>query len=166
MSAPEFGRFYAVVGPDQGRSWWQPEPSRGWVQVALDPTNSPYDGFSAGTQLLPPGCHVREHGHQANHELLFIARGTGRCEIEDESWDIGPGHTVLFGRYARHLIENTGPEDMVIHWVFLPPGLEHWFAAIGRPRTPGEPMPEPFPRPDTVADVQAALRFVPPRPKA
>ena len=163
MTAPEFGRFHAVIGPDEGKSYWQPEPSRGYVTVALSPQTTPYDGFSAGAQLLPPGCSVREHGHQANHELLFIAEGTGRCEIEDDGYDIGPGHTILFGRYARHLLTNTGDTDMRIYWVFMPPGLEHWFDAIGRPRVAGEAMPAAFARPDDVADVQAALRFVPPR---
>jgi hypothetical protein len=47
----------------------------------------------------------------------------------------------------------------------MPPALEDWFPAIGRPRTPGEPMPEPFDRPDNVSDVQAKLRFVPAKPR-
>lgn len=163
MTAPEFGRFHLVVGPDEGKSYWQPEPSRGYVTVALSPETTPYDGFAAGVQLLPPGCSVREHGHQANHELLFIAEGTGRCEIEDDSYAVGPGHTILFGRYARHLLVNTSDTDMRIYWVFMPPGLEHWFDAIGRVRVPGEPAPQAFARPDDVTEVQAALRFVPPR---
>ncbi|MCA3255089.1 MAG: cupin domain-containing protein [Alphaproteobacteria bacterium] len=162
---PPFGRWWKVVGPDEGKSWWQPLPSRGHVTVALDPTNTPYDGFSAGVQVLPPGCSVREHGHRQNHELLFIAEGTGRCTIEDDVYDLVPGTTVLFGRHARHFVENTGETDMRIYWVFLPPGLEEWFAAIGRPRTPGEPMPEAFARPDDVGDVQARLKFVPPKPR-
>jgi hypothetical protein len=70
---------------------------------------------------------------------------------------------VLFGRYARHIIENTGSTDMKLHWVFFPPGLEDWFAAIGRPRQPGDPMPEPFDRPAHVAAIQEQMRFVPPR---
>jgi hypothetical protein len=37
-------------------------------------------------------------------------------------------------------------------WTYLPPGLDDFFAAIGRLRTPGEPAPEPFARP---ADVHA-----------
>jgi hypothetical protein len=70
---------------------------------------------------------------------------------------------VLFGRYARHRIENTGGTDMKLFWVFLPPGLEDWMRAIGRPRTPGEAMPEPFDRPADVAEIQKRLKFVPPR---
>lgn len=162
-TAPEFGRFHAVIPPDGGKSWWQPLPSRGYVNVALSPENMPYDFFSSGTQLLPPGCSIREHGHERNHELLFVHKGTGTVTIEDRTWEIGPGAIVLFGRYSRHFLVNTGTEDMHFFWVFMPPALEDWFPAIGRERTPGEPMPEPFPRPDTVADLHARLRFVPPK---
>ena len=56
---------------------------------------------------------------------------------------------------------NDGPGQMKIFWVFAPPGLEDWFAAIGRPRKPGEPAPAPFNRPDDVAEVQKRVKFVP-----
>lgn len=161
---PFFGRWSKVIPPEAGRSYWQPLPSRGHVTVKLAPEDMPYDHFSSGIQILPPGCSVREHGHEQNHELIFIYAGHGRAEIEDESFDLEPGTTLLFGRYARHVIENTGTCDMELFWVFMPPGLEDWFHAIGRPRTPGEPMPPPFARPDDVATVQERMRFVAPRP--
>lgn len=160
---PNFGRFSAVIGPDEAPSWWQPLPSRGHVSVALSPENTPYDGFSSGVQVLPPGCSVREHGHQRNHELIFIHQGTGAVTIEDDTYGIEPGSIVLFGRHARHFLVNTGDVDMHMFWVFMPPGLEDWFAAIGKPRLRGEAMPEAFARPEDVADVQARLRFVPPK---
>ena len=155
--------WWTIIGPDEGESLWQPEPSRGYVSINLTPENMPYDTFSSGSQVLPPGCHIRQHGHQQNHELIFIHEGTGQCEVEGESYDLVPGMTVLFGRYARHMIENTGQLDMKLFWVFFPPALEYWFRAIGRPRTPGDPMPEVFPRPDTVGDIMDQMKFVPPR---
>ena len=60
------------------------------------------------------------------------------------------------------MIENTGDVDMKLFWVFMPPGLETWFRAIGRPRVPGETMPDAFDRPDNVEDVMEQMRFVPP----
>jgi mannose-6-phosphate isomerase-like protein (cupin superfamily) len=151
-----------VLDPDEGQSLWQPVPSRGYVTVKLTPTNSPYDDFSAGIQVLPPGCHVREHGHRQNHELIFVYEGTGTVTIEGETRAISAGSTILFGRFARHRIDNTGKVDMKLFWVFAPPGLEDWFNAIGRPRTAGEPMPPPFERPANVSEIQERMRFVPP----
>ena len=157
--------WWSVIGPDEGESIWQPLPSQGYVTVKLEPQTMPYDGFSSGIQVLPPGCSVREHGHQQNHELIFIYQGTGRAEIETDEYELVPGTTLLFGRYARHLIENTGDTEMRLFWVFTPPGLENWFRAIGQTRQPGQPMPDAFPRPDNVEDVMAQMRFVPPRPR-
>ncbi len=153
-----------VIPPEGGQSLWQPLPARGYVTVQLSPQNSPYDDFSAGIQVLPPGCHVREHGHRQNHELIFIYEGTGTVTIEGEARPLSPGATVLFGRFARHRIDNTGTVDMKLFWVFSPPGLEDWFNAIGRPRLPGEPMPAAFERPQNVQDVQERMRFLPPAP--
>ncbi len=157
--------WWAVIGPDEGESLWQPLPSRGYVTLNLTPENSPYDGFTSGIQSMPPGCYVREHGHKRNHELAFIYEGEGRVEIEGQGYKVSKGSTVLFGRYSRHVIENTGDSDLKMFWVFMPPGLEHWFRGIGQPRQPGEPMPDGFPRPEGVEDLMQQLAFVPPAPK-
>jgi mannose-6-phosphate isomerase-like protein (cupin superfamily) len=139
-----------VVGPDEGMSLWQPLPSRGYATVKLMPENMPYDDFSAGIQVLPPGCHVRQHAHQQNHELIFIYEGTGTVTIDSVTTPLTVGSTVLFGRYAQHRIDNTGTTDMKMFWVFTPPGLE------------GEAMPPAFDRPENVREVQDRMRFVPP----
>lgn len=154
-----------VVGPDEGRSLWQPLPSCGYVKVNLTPDNMPYDTFSSGTQLLPPGCEVREHGHRQNHELVFIYEGTGYVDIDGVVTQLAPESTVLFARNCTHRLVNSGDVDMKLFWVFFPPGLEDWFYAIGRDRKPGEPMPEAFARPDNVQDVMDKMRFLPPRAK-
>jgi quercetin dioxygenase-like cupin family protein len=151
-----------VVGPDEGISLWQPMPSRGYVNLNLTPHNMPYDTFAAGTQLLPPGHYVREHGHTQNHEIVFIYEGTGVCTIDGVDHALSPGSTVLFARNSVHLLKNTGDVDMKLFWVFMPPGLDDWFKATGRPRTPGEPMPEPFDRPQNIQEILQQLRFMPP----
>jgi mannose-6-phosphate isomerase-like protein (cupin superfamily) len=154
--------WWAVLGPDDGESLWQPLPTRGHVTLKLTPENMPYDTFTSGVQVMPPGCHIREHGHKQNHELVFVYQGTGKVEIEGNTYAVSKGCTVLFGRYARHVITNTGDEDLCMFWVFMPPGLEHWFRGIGRPRQPGESMPDAFPRPDNVDAIMEQQRFVPP----
>ncbi|MEO0411444.1 MAG: cupin domain-containing protein [Pseudomonadota bacterium] len=157
--------WWGVMKPDEGELIWQPEPSRGHVMMKFEPGNMPFDDFSSGIQVLPPGCMVREHGHKHNHELIYVFEGNGVCEIEDETHDVVPGTTILFGRYARHLLENTGDVDMKLFWVFFPPGLETWFRAIGKTGEPAGAMPEEFSRPDNVQEVMEAMRFVPPRPQ-
>lgn len=154
-----------IVRPDEGRSLWQPMPSRGYVTVNLTADNMAYDTFSSGIQVMPPGGEVREHGHKQNHELVFIYEGTGFVEIDGNVTELKPETTVLFARNCVHRIVNTGDTDMKMFWVFMPPGLEDWFYAIGRDRTPGDPMPDAFARPDNVQEVMDKMRFLPPRTK-
>ena len=44
-----------VLGPEDGKSYWQPQPSRGYSTVKLSPENSPFDIFTSGIQVLEPG---------------------------------------------------------------------------------------------------------------
>lgn len=164
MTVPEKGALQ-VIAPEEGRSYWQPDPSRGFVTVKLSPESAPYNHFSAGIQVLEAGAHVREHGHERADEMLFVYEGRGHAILDGERHELEPGAMMMLGRGRMHKIVNDGPGQMRIMWVIFPPGLEDWFAAIGRPREPGDAMPEPFERPDDVADIQKAMRFVnPPKP--
>jgi len=84
-----------VLGPEDGDSYWQPLPSRGYVINKINPYTSPYDEFSVGVQVLEPGAHVRRHAHERSHELLFCFRGTGSAEIVRP---IGPEKLALRGQ--------------------------------------------------------------------
>ncbi len=112
MNKPVNDPWWAVMPPEEGESWWQPLPSRGHVTLKLTNENSPYDTFTTGIQVLPPGCYVREHGHRGNHELIFIHEGSGEVQIEGNTYPLEKGATVMFGRYARHIITNTGDVDL------------------------------------------------------
>ena len=166
MTEPEKGSLH-VIGPEEGTSFWQPNPSRGYATVKLSPDNAPYNTFSAGIQVLEPGAHIREHGHERSDEMLFVYEGTGHAILDGERHELTPGCMMMLGRRRIHKVTNDGTTQMRILWVMFPPGLEHWFEAIGKPRQPGDPLPAPFDRPDDVADIQKAQRFVnPPKPEA
>ena len=150
-----------IVGPDEGQSLWQPAPAQGYVTVKLSASNSNYGAYSAGIQVLPPGCHVREHGHLDNHELIFVHEGRGTVTVNDLTTEVRVGSTVLFEPKSYHRIDNTGDTDLKLFWVYSPPGLEHWFAAIGRPRHDGDTMPAPFNRPPDVTTALEKMRFLP-----
>lgn len=142
-----------VLGPEEGQSFWQPGPHSGHMTVKVGPHNHPSNLFSMGTQVMPPGCHVRSHGHARNDEILFFYEGTGRCVIDGQTCAIEPGTTVVLGRYVEHSIHNDGATDMKFFWVFSPPGLEQVVEAAGKPRKPGETPPQQFERPADIAQV-------------
>jgi mannose-6-phosphate isomerase-like protein (cupin superfamily) len=150
-----------VLGPDDGKSYWQPLPSRGYVINKFSPYTSPYDNFSIGIQVLEPGAHIRRHGHERSHEILFCFRGTGTAEIDGKTYDVREETMMLIGRGLQHKVTNTGPGQMRLIWFISPPGLEDWFRALGRPRQAGESLPPPFDRPINIKEIQAQQRFIP-----
>jgi gentisate 1,2-dioxygenase len=151
-----------VLGPEDGDSFWQPNPSTGYIISKITPYNSPFDTFSTGIQVLEPGSAVREHGHERSHELLFVYEGTGHALVDGERHELEPGSMMLMGRRVLHYVQNDGDTQMKILWVIFPPGLEDWFQAIGRPRSAGEKDAPVFDRPDDVKDIQDQQRFVRP----
>ena len=79
--------------------------------------------------------------------------------VDGESHTFVPGTTIFLGHNVRHEIINESDTDLVMQWLISPPGLDEFFATIGRPRQPGEPAPEPFARPHAVAEAERDMGF-------
>ncbi len=150
-------RRFVVRQPDEGTSYWQPVPASGYAEVMLTPADTGHDGYSTGFQTVAPGGRVRAHSHDAQVELQVCFRGTGHIEIDGETHPLSPGTMCFLGRDAMHEIVNDGPDALVMLWLIAPAGLEDFFAAIGRARTPGEAAPEPFARPTGVVEIERSL---------
>ncbi|MCH6587278.1 MAG: cupin domain-containing protein [Proteobacteria bacterium] len=149
-----------VRQPDEGESFWQPVPANGYAEVRVSKRDSPkIQGFSSGIQVIAPGCHIREHQHGAEQELLFFFEGTGKILVNGVEHPVRPGTTAYLGPWNKHKIVNDSQADLKMLWVLMPGGLEDFFQAIGRPRTPGEPAPAPFPRPENVEEIERATVY-------
>lgn len=102
-----------VLGPEEGASYWQPGPHHGYMTVKLGPHNLAQRGnncaFSMGIQVMPPGCHVRAHGHAQNDEVFYILEGTGRCVIDRLQHEIA---RVAQQADVRQRMEATGNEAL------------------------------------------------------
>jgi mannose-6-phosphate isomerase-like protein (cupin superfamily) len=158
MSDAERIRGHAVVmQPGDGPSYWQPVPARGHADPKLFPANTRFDGLSLGFQVIAPGARVREHSHGTQVELQICFRGTGRVMVDGEAHGLVPGTTCFLGYDVKHEIINDSPDDLVMLWVVSPPGLENFFAAIGRPREAGTAMPAPFERPADVVAIERQM---------
>ena len=73
-----------------------------------------------------------------------------------------PGTTAYLGRWVKHKIINDATQPLKFTWTFLPPGLDEFFASIGRPRAAGDPTPEPFERPGETLAIERRTGFGPP----
>ncbi len=161
---PSEKRTAVVVQPDEGESFWQPAPANGYAEVKVSRRNAPVDTFSMGIQVIAPGGHIRDHWHDTREELLFFFAGTGTAIVNGAEHPIVPGTTVYLPPWNKHKLVNDGDAELKMMWVLMPGGLEDFFEAIGRRREPGEPTPDPFPRPENAEEIEANTVFA--RPKA
>src|SRR5918996_222730 len=107
-----------VVQPDEGESFWQPVPANGYAEVRVSHRRHPaIHSFATGIQVIAPGCHIREHVHPAQEELLFFFEGQGEAVIDGRSYPLQPGTTVYVGAGHRHKFVNTGERDLKMSWV-------------------------------------------------
>lgn len=141
--------------PDEGQSYWQPTPTDGYATVKISPDNVASNHVTVVEQVVPPGKVLPAHGHPRNEELKLITTGTGVATVQGIEYTIEPGSLCVTGRWVEHSFVNTGHDDLTILAVFMPPALEGLLAAIGRPRTPGEPAPESFKIPANIAEIAA-----------
>ncbi len=156
MSQADTIKGHAVVmQPGDGPSYWQPVPANGHADPKLFPANTRFEGLSMGFQTVAPGSRIREHAHDQQIEVQVCFRGRGHVMVDGVRHELMPGTCCFLGHEVRHEIHNDGPDELVMLWIVSPHGLEHFFEAIGRPRTPGEAAPGPFERP---ADVTAIER--------
>jgi quercetin dioxygenase-like cupin family protein len=153
-----------VLQPEEGISYWQPKPANGYITIKVSPDNCTSNLVTMGIQVVAPdGCHVREHWHARNDEILFCYDGRGTILVDGQSHPFVPGTTAYLGRWVKHKIINEDAQHpLKFTWTYLPPGLDQFFAAIGRRRDPSEPTPEPFERPADVYAVEQRTGFGPP----
>ncbi len=128
-----------VMQPGDGPSYWQPVPANGHSHIKLTPENTGCDALSSGFQTIAAGGHVRAHSHDDQIEVLVFFEGRGRVVVDGESHPCEPGTTFFLGPHVRHEIINESDRDLVMLWLISPPGLDDFFATIGRARTPGTP---------------------------
>ena len=149
-----------VIALDEAPSFWQPVPANGFIRNILNSrmVNSGTN-FSMGTQTVAPHCFIREHTHAHNDEIIHMLSGHGFARLDGIEHPIETGPTVYIGQNRKHHFINRSDEPFTFLWLMLPGGLDDFFEQIGRPRKVGEPDPQPFPRPDNVAEIEARTVF-------
>lgn len=150
----------AVIAAGASPTFWQPVPANGHAECVLSSVSvGAAHRFSMGTQTLPPGGRVRLHAHDTSEEVLYVIAGQGAADVDGSVHRMAPGTTLYLGHNVPHTFVNDGTVDLTWVWFFMPGGLEDFFAAIGRPRAPGEPAPAPFERPADVEEIERRTVF-------
>jgi quercetin dioxygenase-like cupin family protein len=149
-----------VLGPADGAQFWQPVPANGFVRnLFSNSVIASQNRFSVGTQTIAPQSFIREHTHDRNEEIIFVIEGKGICRMDGVEHPLETGSCVFIGHNRKHHFLNPNDEPMTFLYIFMPGGLDDFFAQIGRPKHEGEATPEPFPRPDNVSEIEARTVF-------
>ncbi len=74
------------------------------------------------TWELPPGGFEGMHAHTEDdvelEEMYVVTEGTGKMRVDGDSYDIGPGDSVLAPPGSSHDLRNTGnvPLKLLVIW--------------------------------------------------
>lgn len=136
-----------LLGPDDGVSYWQPQPTGGWVTLKFVPATFPHDAAACGVQAIPPGGRIPLQAHRAAEKLLYVLDGSGSASVDGALHRLTPGTTVAMCRKVPHEVTNNGDQDLRLFFWVTPPGYEYVLAWSGRPRRASETAPQPFAAP-------------------
>jgi quercetin dioxygenase-like cupin family protein len=149
-----------VIALEDAPSFWQPVPANGFIRNILNHRMVASDtNFSMGTQTVAPHCFIREHTHAHNDEIIHMLGGKAIARLDGVEYPLETGSTVFIGRNRKHHFINRSDEPFTFLWLMMPGGLDDFFEQIGKPRKAGEPAPQPFPRPENVAEIEARTVF-------
>jgi quercetin dioxygenase-like cupin family protein len=88
------------------------------------------DQFTAGVSIIGPGKIHEEHLHEGNQELILVIGGQGEAKISGQTFDIRFGSVIGLERGEPHGFVNTGETDLMLFWIYDPPGEEEKFCKI------------------------------------
>jgi mannose-6-phosphate isomerase-like protein (cupin superfamily) len=70
--------------------------------------------FGVNAMVLPPGAEWFEHYHERQDELYFVHRGRAGFEVEEESFELGPGGLCHVESTTPRRFWNAGEEELVL----------------------------------------------------
>ena len=82
------------------------------VRDIVSPVNSDVKNQSLAEVVILPDASILEHYHKETEELYYILEGVGKMYIENDTWDVGVGDTVIILPGQRHQFTNIGKTDL------------------------------------------------------
>jgi mannose-6-phosphate isomerase-like protein (cupin superfamily) len=63
--------------------------------------------------IVPVGADIGLHTHSLdNEEIYVVISGRGRMRLDDDEFDVGPGHVIVNRPGGTHSLKNTGATDV------------------------------------------------------
>jgi mannose-6-phosphate isomerase-like protein (cupin superfamily) len=70
---------------------------------------------------LQPGEEIGSEVHEDRDQFFRFEEGSGKVDIDDNSYDVADGSGVIVPAGARHNVRNTGGEPLKLYTLYGPP---------------------------------------------
>lgn len=70
---------------------------------------------------LKPGEEIGEEVHVNNDQFFRFESGSGKCTIDENSYQVKDGDVILVPAGAKHNVINTGAEAFKMYTIYGPP---------------------------------------------
>jgi mannose-6-phosphate isomerase-like protein (cupin superfamily) len=70
---------------------------------------------------LQPGEEIGAEVHEDRDQFFRFEEGSGKVDIDDNSYDVGDGSGVIVPAGARPKVRNTGGEPLKLYTLYGPP---------------------------------------------
>lgn len=70
---------------------------------------------------LPPGCDIGAEVHADRDQFFRFEAGSGKVDIDDNSYDVTDGSGIIVPAGARHNVRNTGDGPLKLYTIYGPP---------------------------------------------
>lgn len=77
---------------------------------------------------LQPGEEIGSEVHDDRDQFFRFEEGSGKVDIDDNSYDVEDGSGVIVPAGARHNVRNTGDQPLKLYTLYGPP--EHKDAVV------------------------------------
>ena len=84
------------------------------VRELASPSIASLRRHSVAEVTIRPGGGSVPHYHRQAEEVYYILRGQGQMMLDGETRAVQPGDTVIIPPLTKHLIRNTGAEELVM----------------------------------------------------
>jgi quercetin dioxygenase-like cupin family protein len=90
----------------------------------------PTRDFTAGYVVIQPQGTIPVHAH-SNEEIYIFVKGKGKMRVGSEEETVEAVSAVYIEPNAKHFLQNTGDEEMIMIFVYSPAGIAaHWSEEI------------------------------------
>ena len=108
---------------------------------------------------IPAGSGSPPHIHHDADETVYVAEGTARFHIDDQTVEAGTGAVLHFPKGTAEWFENAGSGSLRLVVTYTPGGIDEFFSEVGEPAPTRTVPPPPTSEPEVARLAAVASKY-------